>query len=224
MTSSEASVRSPAVLRALYGTLAPVYDALIPMISSKARVLGQNWLDVQNGETVLDLGTGTGLSLVSLVRENPNGWTEGLDATPAMLSRARNRLASLPHHQYSLRIGRATVLPYPENHFDAVHSSYLIDVLPSTAVPTVLTEISRVLRPQGRLVLAYVAPPTTLAERMLAHVARSLPWVLGGARPVDPRPALRKTGFRIQAHATRQQLGLRSAVVRATLRDLVEDS
>jgi demethylmenaquinone methyltransferase/2-methoxy-6-polyprenyl-1,4-benzoquinol methylase len=195
--------------------LAPWYDRLVPIVSSRARSVGHAWLAVQDGERVLDVGTGTGLGLAPLVRANSRGWTVGVDLTSAMLRRARARLARGPHDRYALRRARAEALPYAANTFDAVFSSYLIDVLPRAHIRPALAEMRRVLRPGGRLTLVHLAPPVRPAERLWARLAHHAPRLLGGARPVDVRPALRRVGFSVQRTTSCSQLGLRSGIAHA---------
>lgn len=201
--------------RTLYRRLAPVYDILVPFISSQARTLAQQWLDVTPGETVLDVGTGTGLALASLAKSNPTGWTEGLDATPAMVARARRRLKQIRHDRHGVRIGRASNLPYGTDQFDAVLSSYLIDVLPSDRLRLVIEELNRVLRPGGRLVLVYVTILRGSLGTLWRLIAKYMPALLGGARPTNPRPALNDCGFQVVRSTTRTQMGLRSAILSA---------
>lgn len=212
------ATRAPSRLRAAYTALAPFYDRLVPLVSSRARSTGHTWLAVRDGERVLDVGTGTGLSLAPLVAANPRGRTAGVDATPAMLRRARARLAETPAARYDLRRAQAEALPYASNTFDAVYSSYLIDVLPRSRIRPVLAEMRRVLRDDGRVVVVSLTPPTRPIERLWARLARRVPLLFGGARPIKVRPALRKAGFSVQRTTTRTQIGLRSAIVRAAPR------
>ena len=213
--ASPEAVRAPSVLRAVYRRLAPWYDRLVPLVSRRARSAGHDWLAVRNGERVLDVGTGTGLSLSPLVAANPHGWTVGVDLTPAMLRRARTRLAGASHGRFSLDQAPARALPYGPDTFDAVYSSYLIDVLPRPHVRPALAEMRRVLRPEGRLVLVHPAPPLRPIERLWARLMHGVPRLVGGARPVDVRPALRRVGFSVRRSTTRVQLGFRSGIVLA---------
>ena len=213
--SAPSPLRTPTALRRIYRGLAPFYDHMVPLVSSRPRRTGCEWVQVQDGEQVLDVGTGTGLALRRLVAANPSGWTEGLDASPAMLTHARRRLRTCPHRRYGLRVGDATALPSPDDTFDAVFSSYVVDVLQEPALPAALAELRRVLRPEGRLVLVYLTPPRTLPERLWATIARHCPLLLGGDRPVALRTRLRDVDFSVEAHTTFTQLGLRSGLLRA---------
>jgi demethylmenaquinone methyltransferase/2-methoxy-6-polyprenyl-1,4-benzoquinol methylase len=218
MAARFSTLRDADALRRIYTALAPTYDALVPFVSRQARAAGLDWLGVRDGEDVLDVGTGTGLALTRLAAVNPTGWTEGVDMTPAMLARAERRMADGPHDRYGLRHGRATALPYPADAFDAVFSSYLVDVLPTTQLRPALREMRRVLRPSGRLVLVYLAPPRRLSERLWAGCTRWLIPLFGGGRPINVQPSLSACTFEVQARTRCRQAGLRSGIVRATPR------
>lgn len=204
-------------LRARYQWIASIYDALVPYVSSKARNQALSWLAVSDGERILDVGTGTGLGLYRLATANPHGWTEGVDGTPAMLDRARQRMRECPHVRYGLRRADATALPYPDDTFDAVFSSYVLDVLPPTDRRRVLVEMNRVLRPGGRVGLVFVTHPQQAIEHFWSGLARVAPSLTGGARPICLQKPLRECGFAVCTHATHRQVGLRSAVIGATL-------
>jgi ubiquinone/menaquinone biosynthesis C-methylase UbiE len=209
-------LRTPRTLRRTYRRIAPLYDHLVPFVSGQARSLGQSWLAVQDGERILDAGTGTGLALRPLVVATPTGWVEGVDLSRPMLHRARRRMSNCPHSQYRLRHADVTALPYPDDAFHAVFASYLLDVLAAPQIRPALRELRRVLRPSGRLVLVYLTAPQRLIEKLWTALARTLPPLAGGARPVALQRPLRECGFEIEAHTTRTQAGLRSAVTRAT--------
>lgn len=211
-------LRSRAALRVTYSTLAPLYDWVVPWISSAARALGRTWLDVNNGQHLLDVGTGTGLALRPLADANPHGWSEGIDASPAMLTRARHRMRGCAHRRYGLRQAPATDLPYDDDTFDRLFSSYLLDLLPRSDRHSTLLEMRRVLRPQGRLVLVYLVPPQHPQERVWTHLARLFPPLLGGSRPIPLRSSLEAAGLCELRHATRVQSGLRSGILVAVPR------
>jgi len=206
--------RSPTALRLTYTALAPVYDALVPLVSSAARTAGLAFLDVADGEHVLEVGTGPGWAFRHLVAANPTGWTEGLDATPAMLTRTQSRMETVDHNRYGLRRGTVTNLPYPSGAFDALFSAYVVDLLPSSDLGPALNELRRVLRDDGRLVLVVCAPPHRSAGRCWTHLARACPFLLGGSRPLSLDKPLQQAGFRIQARTRCRQFGFPSAVFR----------
>ena len=211
------SAQSASTLRAWYARIAHVYDAVVPYVSEEARTEALSRLNVTNGEQVLDLGTGTGLALLSLAGGNSKGWTEGVDLSTEMLRRARRRMKRIPHARYGLRQADATSLPYPDDSFDVVCSSYLLDVLPPTDRHEALQEMKRVLRSGGRVGAVTLTRPERALERLWVGMARALPFLAGGARPVTLRPSLQDTGFIVTDGSTHCQAGLRSAVYLATL-------
>ena len=100
---------------------------------------------------VLDIGSGDGV-LAELIVEHARSVTCA-DISAAVLTAARKRLGDLPKVSYSRADMHA--LPFATAHFDQV---FLMHALTYTREPQrVLAEAARVLRPQGRLVVAALA-------------------------------------------------------------------
>lgn len=207
------SFRQRSVLQLIYTALAPAYGPLTVPFSSQARATGRRWLNVTDGDHVLDVGCGPGRDFRRFAAATPSGWTAGLDATPAMLSQARRRASALSHARYALRRGDARALPYADDRFDALFSAYLVDLLPAGDLRQTFEEFRRVLRPYGRAVLVTMAFPKQSLGRLWAAASRWAPPLLGGSRPVAVRGPLREAGFRILRRTVQIQGGLPSAVV-----------
>ena len=102
------------------------------------------------GEAALDLGCGAGLdALVAAQLVGPTGRVAGLDLSPEMLAFARAALAETPYSWVEFRQGEVEALPFPEASFDVVLSNGVLNLIPDK--PRAVREISRVLRPGGRL-------------------------------------------------------------------------
>ncbi|MGW1995283.1 methyltransferase domain-containing protein [Embleya sp. NPDC001921] len=106
--------------------------------------------DLHEGETVLDLGSGGGIDvLLSAKRVGPTGRAIGLDMTDEMLDLARRHAAEAGADNVEFVKGRIEDIPLPDASVDVVISNCVITL--STDKPAVFREISRVLRPGGRL-------------------------------------------------------------------------
>lgn len=109
--------------------------------------------DLPVGVTVLDLGCGAGMdSIIAARRVGPAGQVIGIDFSEPMLARARaaKELADLPHLQFQR--GDAENLPLPSESVDVALVNGIFNLNPKRK--EILSELVRVLRPQGR---AYVA-------------------------------------------------------------------
>jgi SAM-dependent methyltransferase len=109
--------------------------------------------DLQPGETVVDLGSGTGFdALLAAQMVGPSGRVIGIDMTRAMLDKARHNAAVLGLGNVGFRDAYLEELPLPDATADVVISNGVINLCPDKAA--VLAEAYRVLKPGGRLQIA----------------------------------------------------------------------
>jgi ubiquinone/menaquinone biosynthesis C-methylase UbiE len=120
------------------------------------------------------------------------------------------RVGALPVG-WSIVRGDARALPFDSSSFEIVAAAYLLHLLSRPDRRTVLGELRRVLRPQGRLVVVTVWPARRAGRALLAGAA---PAFLGGLRPHDPRRELESSGFALEQAATKRG-GYPSLVVHA---------
>ena len=109
---------------------------------------------IQPGETVLDVGCGTGtLAIEVQQRVGAVARVIGIDPGVRQIARARSKAArrTLP---IDFRIGVIEHLDFPDQTFDAVLSTLMMHHLPDDLKRQGLFEIARVLKPGGRLVIA----------------------------------------------------------------------
>ena len=113
--------------RAFYNKISRVYDLLSERSEAPMRKAGLELLRARAGESVLEIGFGTGHSLVALAKAvGPKSTVFGLDLSDKMLQRAKVNLAKLNLlERVRLRCADATQLPYEANSLDAsVHELY----------------------------------------------------------------------------------------------------
>lgn len=104
------------------------------------------------GERVLEIGPGTGYYSLDLAQWlGPNGTLELFDIQQEMLDHTMARVAERGVTNVIATLGDATALPHPEDSVDAVVLTAVLGEIPDP--DAALSEIARVLRPGGRLIV-----------------------------------------------------------------------
>jgi len=139
------------------GTADVMRRQIIPPIVAHARIHGHG-----RPLQVLEVACGTGRAGAQLLRALPDASYTGVDLSPYYIEVARERLAGSP--RASLVTANAEALPLPDASFDAVFSVYLFHELPRNARRKVWSELRRVLRPGGCLVIEDSLQPKDAGE------------------------------------------------------------
>lgn len=113
------------------------------------------FLALEPGQRVLDVGCGTGVFLPRLAAAvRPRGGVVGLDHTPQFLREAAARVERDALEHVELVEGDAASLPFPDGAFDAAHCERVLMHLPDP--DAAIREMRRVVRPGGTIVAAEV--------------------------------------------------------------------
>jgi len=180
-----------------YAKVAWFYNFWGRLTEAKAQQKVLELAKIKDGESILEVGMGTGTFFLKMVEKNPQGRNEGIDLSPAMLARAHNLLQKRsPDSHFNLSIGNAYNLPFEDQSFDLVVNNFMLDLLPEADFGKLLNEFQRVLRPGGRIVLSTMALGDRWYHRFWSWLAKSLPSLLTGCRPVSIRPYLEEVGFK----------------------------
>lgn len=158
-----------------YARWAPVYDNTFGAITNVGR---RKTVDYINGLTgsVLEVGVGTGLSPEHYKADLD---VTGIDFSAEMLAKAQRKVdrQGLSHVKH-LRQMDARALDFPDATFDTVAAMHVLSVVPDPE--KVMSEIARVLKPGGRVVIAnhFVRTKGVLAmlERVSAPFANVIGW------------------------------------------------
>jgi ubiquinone/menaquinone biosynthesis C-methylase UbiE len=124
---------------------------------------------LQPGESVLDVGCGTGSLAIAAKRHvGSAGTVNGIDASPEMIARA-HRKAARAGVDVVFRNAAAQTLPFGDAQFDAVLTTLVLHHLPRKAREQSAKEIRRVLKPSGRVLAVDFAAPTEKERRPVFH-------------------------------------------------------
>jgi len=124
--------------------------------------------DVRPGQTVLDLGSGSGLdSLLAARLVGPTGKVVGVDLCPEMIAKARRNADLLSLRNVEFVNAEIEKLPLPDASVDVVISNGVFNLCPDK--PWVLAEAFRVLRPGGRLQMADILLHNDVTPEAVAH-------------------------------------------------------
>lgn len=121
--------------------------------------------DIQNGEIVLDLGSGAGLDcFIAGKVVGRSGRAIGVDMTPEMLSKARRIAKEKRIRNVEFRLGEIENLPIADNTADVCISNCVINL--SDNKPRVYREIFRALKPGGRISICDIVIMKELTKEM----------------------------------------------------------
>jgi len=108
---------------------------------------------ISKGEQVLDVGCGAGVdTILAAMITGTDGSAVGVDIVPEMIARSESNLQMTDIDNVSFRKTSGEDLPFPDDTFDVVISNGVINLIPDKR--SALTEIFRVLKPGGRLMMA----------------------------------------------------------------------
>jgi ubiquinone/menaquinone biosynthesis C-methylase UbiE len=130
-----------------YRLMASFYDQLVEPFNTSLRKIGYKITPQMENRRILEIGCGTGTNL-NHYRESGND-VYGIDLSPSMLKAAQANLGENAH----LLLGDASLLPYSTDSFDLVIAMLTLHEMPGSIRLPVITEISRVLKDKGYLLL-----------------------------------------------------------------------
>lgn len=153
---------------------------------------------LQPGQVVVDLGSGGGLDcFLAGPKVGAEGRVIGVDMTAEMLSRARANTAGYRERtgldNVEFRLGEIEHLPIGDGVVDVILSNCVINLSPDKE--QVWSEIARVLKPGGRVVISDVALKKPLPEELKSLVAALIGCVSGALQIEDYRALVGAAGF-----------------------------
>lgn len=164
--------KQPHEVAAMFDDVAAKYDRTNDVLSlGQARAWRRAVAEAvaaQPGQTVLDLGAGTGTSSLPFAEA-------GADVVPCDFSLGMLTEGKSRHPELALTAGDATKLPFADDSFDAVTISFALRNVQDT--DAALRELYRVTKPGGRVVICEFSTPTWTPFRTVytEYLMRALP-------------------------------------------------
>jgi ubiquinone/menaquinone biosynthesis C-methylase UbiE len=189
--------------RQTYDRFSRYYDyTVVGAFGRKYAAMALKRLSIAEGETVLEIGSGTGYCLKLMAeRVGQSGKVCGIDISSRMIGRTRKRLERAGLAQrVALYCGDAASLPFADDAFDAVLANFVLEVLDTPDITVVLQQVKRVLKPGGRLGLASMSKEDghSIAVRLYEWIHNKWPkWL--GSRPIYAEQFLTDAGYQIRS-------------------------
>ncbi len=159
------------------------WQELLPRIADLAQF--------QPGETVLDVGCGTGTStIIAKQRVGAAGRVSGIDPGPKQIARARSK-AGKTGLSIDFQIGVVEQLAFPDHSFDVILSTFVMHAVPDDLKRRGLAEMARVLKPGGRVLIVDFKRPEE-HENQAGRPVHTGPWNSGVQ---DQTALMKEAGF-----------------------------
>jgi demethylmenaquinone methyltransferase/2-methoxy-6-polyprenyl-1,4-benzoquinol methylase len=208
--------RSKEAAKRFYDRISRVYDYLTGAFERQYADMAVERLSVEEGETVLEIGFGTGHCLQRIAESvGQTGKVYGVDISSGMLEVTRRRLdkAGLID-RVELYCGDGASLPYGDNTFDAVFMSFTIELFDTPEIPRLLEEVKRVLKPRGRIGVVSMSKQNgeSLLLRLYEWAHKKWPKYVD-CRPIYLEQSLRDAGYEIRKKEKLKLFGLPGEIV-----------
>ena len=153
-----------------------------------------NYLDLEKGEKVLDLGSGLGIDVfLASEKIGPEGHSVGIDASEEMVQKAAVIAKKNGYENVEFKQGEIENLPFDDETFDAVTSNCVINL--STDKLRTYEEIYRILKPGGRILISDIVTDGELPEEIRKNPEAWASCIGGAVEKVEYLNIIEKAGF-----------------------------
>lgn len=149
---------------------------------------------LQEGETVLDLGSGAGFdAFLAAQKVGPSGKVIGVDMTPEMVEKARANAKKGDYNNVDFLLGEIEDLPLDDHSVDVIISNCVINLSPDKG--QAFKEAFRVLRAGGRLMVSDLVLVSPLPEELKDSVEAYVGCIAGALPREEYLQYIKKAGF-----------------------------
>jgi ubiquinone/menaquinone biosynthesis C-methylase UbiE len=203
-----------------YNRISKWYDTLTAAGEKRLREEGLRRLNAKKGETILEIGFGTGQCVLELAKSvGDSGKVYGIDISDQMLEIAeRKAIGAGLSGRIELVCGDALKLPYQDNKFDALFMSFALELFDTNEILPFLKECKRVIKCDGRICVIAMSMQgqNRIMMKLYKWAHAKFPGTID-CRPVFAGQLLRAAGFNVCAVDNRSYWGLSVEIVLAVL-------
>jgi ubiquinone/menaquinone biosynthesis C-methylase UbiE len=183
------------IIRNNYNRMSGWYD-LFTGSEKRFAEIGLQTLNILPGEKVLEIGFGTGQSLIKLAGSTGvSGRVDGIELSEGMLRVANRKISRAGLSSWvETRLGDALNLPFADAFYDAIFTSFTLELFDPSEIPLVLNECKRVLIADGRLCVVALQKAENRAVRIYEWFHRRMPLVVD-CQPIDVQEIIETAAF-----------------------------
>ena len=190
--------RSKNDAKIFYSSISRLYDYSEGIFERKYIKMGVERLSVSEGDVVLEIGVGTGKSVIEFARfVGKSGKVYGVDIADGMLDVTKRKLKKEDLlDRVELVKKDAINLPFNDDFFDKVFMSFTLELFDTPEIAKVLSECFRVLKKGGRIGVV------SLSKKKINAMVRMYEWLhdmfprMLDCRPIFVEEALYDAGFK----------------------------
>ncbi|NHJ40236.1 MAG: methyltransferase domain-containing protein [Asgard group archaeon] len=183
-TSNKTSLRLSS--KKNYNKMSKWYD-IFSSFENRYRKAGLEKFNIDQEENILEIGFGTGQSLIKMAKEiGDNGSIHGIDISEGMISKTQKRLKkSKIKKNIHLICGDATILPYKKEVFNGIFICFTIELFDFDDILLILKEAKRVIQKEGRICIVTISNRRkNLMTRIYDWFHRKMPRIID-CRPIE---------------------------------------
>ncbi len=199
--------RSRAEAKKHYDRISGIYDYIEGAFEKKYRDMALDSLEITTGESVIEIGCGTGHALKSIASQaSPEGKVIGLDISSEMCKTSKKRLSSESDFDFEIICGDAVQIPLKDSIFDKAFMSFTLELFSEKEIRMVLGEINRVLKEEGKFCVVSLSREEDAFVELYEIFHDVFPRVLD-CRPIHPEEMLKKSDYEIET-IRREKMGV----------------